>query len=283
MGADVSAEVALRERAVKALQNLSTNLTNQDQIRAGGGFLSLQSLVADDKVPKSLRRAAESTLRNLDSGYVSRMLQSGSSLPENWDVAVEFSQRLLVATDSAPLQQTIRREILLARPTHGVEIRFIDCVEHPCHGQRGLFATKMIPKGARIVQYTGVIKRRILGDVCNDYLFAIRGTDLDIDSQHVGNESRYVNDCEGTGSTRNVQFKEDWVASMGPTPPQSACLPASRCVLLDELVVWVEALRTIKPGEELLIRYGSQFGFDSVEHGRSDDCESHSASGNEDF
>lgn len=64
-------------------------------------------------------------------------------------------------------------------------------------------------------------------------------------AQHAGNESRYVNDHRGVATVKNVQLVEI----------------RSRA---GELQVWMEALRTIHSGEEILTHYGSRYSVEEA-------------------
>jgi SET domain-containing protein len=98
------------------------------------------------------------------------------------------------------------------------------------HG-RGVFATRTIPKGARIVEYKG---RRISYDLASElypdevgtpthtFLFEL-DDDIVIDAAQGGNAARWIN---------------------------HSCAP--NCEAVDEEGrIYIEAIRTIRPGEEL--------------------------------
>jgi SET domain-containing protein len=107
------------------------------------------------------------------------------------------------------------------------------------HG-RGMFAVKLIPKGTRIIEYTGerITKaegwRRELarqerarrgGDGCI-YIFELN-TKVDIDGRVLWNTARYINhSCDPNCESQIVRGR-----------------------------VWITALREIRPGEELSYDY----------------------------
>ena len=111
------------------------------------------------------------------------------------------------------------------------------------HG-RGVFAIDTIPKGTRLIEYTGeiitwkVADRRYADDGENGYhtfLFDIDGKRV-IDAAVGGNDARWINhscnpNCEAV-------FYED--ESGNKKKDQ----------------VWIESMRAIKPGEELSYNYG---------------------------
>jgi SET domain-containing protein len=131
--------------------------------------------------------------------------------------------------------------VFAPQPTAGVAIHVVTDQNHPCVGQKGLYAAAALVKGQPVIRYVGVVKRRVAGETGNDYLFGMAGLEVDIDAQLAGNESRYVNDFRGVGDAKNVQLAE-------------------RQAVGGEMEVWFEALRDIAAGEELLTSYGDNFG-----------------------
>jgi len=98
----------------------------------------------------------------------------------------------------------------------------------------GVFATEVIPKGARIFEYTGELisreeenRREIENDKTGvTYIYQLND-DESIDGAHGGNDSRYVN---------------------------HSCDPNVEGVIEGQHIYY-EALRDIKSGEELFIDY----------------------------
>ena len=106
------------------------------------------------------------------------------------------------------------------------------------HG-RGVFATERIPKGTRLIEYTGeiiswkVADRRYADDGSNGYhtfLFDIDGKRV-IDAAVSGNAARWIN---------------------------HSCAPNCQAVGEGDKI-FIDALRTIKTGEELVYDYGFVF------------------------
>lgn len=106
------------------------------------------------------------------------------------------------------------------------------------HG-RGVFATERIPKGARLIEYTGemitwkIADRRYADDGSNGYhtfLFDIDGKKV-IDAAVGGNAARWIN---------------------------HSCAPNCQAVGEGDRI-FIETIRTIKPGEELVYDYGFVF------------------------
>ena len=106
------------------------------------------------------------------------------------------------------------------------------------HG-RGVIATVRIPKGARLIEYTGeiitwkVADRRYADDGSNGYhtfLFDIDGRKV-IDAAVGGNAARWIN---------------------------HSCAPNCRAIGEGDRI-FIEAIRVIKPGDELVYDYGFVF------------------------
>lgn len=101
------------------------------------------------------------------------------------------------------------------------------------HG-KGVFALTRIPAGVRLIEYTGerlteaqVDKRYAKDDNPHTFLFALDGG-MVIDATKGGNSSRWIN---------------------------HSCAP--NCEAVDEDGhIYIETLRTIRPGEELGYNYG---------------------------
>ncbi len=119
-----------------------------------------------------------------------------------------------------------------AAPSPLIEVR-----ESPLHG-KGVFALRSIPRGRRVIEYLGErvshreADRRYDDKDANDnhtFLFIVDGRTV-IDAGVDGNDARFVN---------------------------HACEPNCESVIEDRRV-FIEALRTIKPGEELTYDYQIQ-------------------------
>ena len=111
---------------------------------------------------------------------------------------------------------------------------FFELRESPIQG-RGAFAVRRIRKGTRIIEYTGEridddeADRRYDDDAMDrhhTFLFAVK-KNVVIDAAVGGNAARFIN---------------------------HSCDPNCEAVI-DDGRVWIEALRTIQPGEELAYDY----------------------------
>ncbi len=100
----------------------------------------------------------------------------------------------------------------------------------PIHGQGG-FATRRLPKGARVIEYAGqrITKAESLRR-CEHHNWFIFGLDdeFDLDGNVEWNPARFLN---------------------------HSCAPNSEAVFEDGRV-WIVALRAILPGEEITFNYG---------------------------
>ena len=265
--ADGRASFLDREAACGALQNLASedNTANHTAIRDCGGLEALAELLSEGEGS----RAAAKTLKNLrtdstNAAALDVLAASGKfpgasrdacdfgrhemHLPSNWDNSIRFTDRFLHEGVLDPSSWSIQCALFAPpRPTDTVRIDFITRADHPCVGQRGLFAAVPLCRGATLLRYTGVFKRRSARDENqnSDYRYALKNLagcdiDIDIDAEHAGNESRFINDYRGTGAARpNVQFTESRVAG--------------------NLEVWVEVTQAIDVNEEILITYGSNY------------------------
>jgi SET domain-containing protein len=114
------------------------------------------------------------------------------------------------------------------KPASRIEVR-----ESGVHG-RGLYATKPIPKGALIIEYTGkrVLWENVPDDLADSHTFLFgldNGTDV-IDPTTGGNEARWIN---------------------------HSCDP--NCEAIEENGrIFIYALRDLQPGEELFYDYALQ-------------------------
>ena len=100
----------------------------------------------------------------------------------------------------------------------------------PIHG-RGAFATRFMPKGARVIEYAGerITKaeslRRCQGQ--NWFIFGL-DEEFDLDGNVEWNPARFLN---------------------------HSCTPNAEAVY-DDSRVWIVALRDVQPGEEITFNYG---------------------------
>jgi SET domain-containing protein len=121
------------------------------------------------------------------------------------------------------------RRCARSAPTNGSYVK----VRHsPIHG-RGVFATRIVPQGTRIIEYTG--KRMAWADVPNDdgdphtFIFSLDDGRV-INAAINGNEARWIN---------------------------HSCDPNCEAVGEDD-GIFIYALKEIRPGEELFYDYALQ-------------------------
>ena len=246
--ADATVGGAVRARAARGLQNLAGPALAREAYLAAAAVEAVEALAqCDDAQAAQAGAAALAALRGGDGAPAPLHV-----LPAGWERSVEFTQRLLSPADLSKAMRPVTRALYSPRPTPGVEIRVLEA--GPCRGCRGLFASRPFVPGERIVRYCGLAQPRGAGSGPSDYLFALRGVAVDIDATRAGNESRYANDCRGTGCARNAQFVEAWGDADGRPAVESAAAPPSL-----SLAVWIEALRPIAAGEEILVSYGAHY------------------------
>src|SRR5687768_8482462 len=104
---------------------------------------------------------------------------------------------------------------------------------------KGLFAKEFIPKGSRIVEYKGKITtwKEVDGrDGNNGYIYYIKRSHVIDASSNSKSMARYANDANGlhrvNGLRNNARYAEDG------------------------LKVYIEAVRDIPAGAEILVDYG---------------------------
>ncbi|EJD04288.1 uncharacterized protein FOMMEDRAFT_70390, partial [Fomitiporia mediterranea MF3/22] len=166
--------------------------------------------------------------------------------PSRWPTDLEY----LRSTSYAPM---IPLDILqyikgngpttLSTTKPHVMIRRIDSTMHPAHGQMGLFASKKIPPGTRIIDYFGEVHTNERPS--SDYdlsLYRVHGDGgviVNIDAARMGNEARFINDYRGIRPKPNALFKE-------------------RRTEQGELRMSVYSAdnEAIKKGDEILVSYG---------------------------
>ena len=115
------------------------------------------------------------------------------------------------------------------KPAGRIEVR-----ESRVHG-RGVYATKPIHKGARIIEYTGkrVLWESVPHDTGNPHTFLFgldNGTEV-IDPATGGNEARWIN---------------------------HSCEPNCEAIEEEDERIFIYALRNLQPGEELFYDYALQ-------------------------
>lgn len=105
---------------------------------------------------------------------------------------------------------------------------------------KGLFAERTFRKGEPIVQYTGehisvaAFDQRYGSDSLGAYGITLNDTTVIDAAATSAGVARYACDYHGSGSKANAQYESD------------------------DREVWIIALRTIKPGEEIYTDYGTE-------------------------
>lgn len=107
---------------------------------------------------------------------------------------------------------------------------------------KGLFTKKLIPKGTRILEYTGTIttwKDVDHKDGTNGYIFFVKKSHVIDASQHPDSLARFANDAAGLvkikGITNNAEYVEEGVR------------------------VFLEAKKEIPAGAEIFVSYGKEY------------------------
>ena len=105
----------------------------------------------------------------------------------------------------------------------------------------GLFTSKFIPKGSRIVEYKGRIRtwKDVENEDDNFYIFYVNENHIIDASRIKKSPARFINDAKGMqkikGLNNNAQF------------------------VVDGLRVFVEAIKDIPAGSEIFLGYGKEY------------------------
>lgn len=114
---------------------------------------------------------------------------------------------------------------------------------------KGLFTKKFIEKGTRIVQYKGknTVWKAIQQQEFNGYVYYIK-RDLVIDARNYTKTfGRYANDAKGINKLKKLNNNSHYVE--------------------DGQKVFIEALKDINAGEEILVSYGKEY-WDAVKYNK---------------
>lgn len=96
----------------------------------------------------------------------------------------------------------------------------------------GLFATSLIPKGKRIIEYFGpLIPNEEVEKSSRKYFFGVN-TKWSIDGSPRSNIARYIN---------------------------HSCTPNAEAIVTQRRRVWIWSTKKIKPGEEITYDYGKEY------------------------
>ena len=107
---------------------------------------------------------------------------------------------------------------------------------------KGLFTKKPIAKGTRIVEYKGIVttwKEVDDDNGRNGYIYYINRNHVINAKPLTKTFGRYANDAEGLKKIKEVKNNARYV--------------------IDGLRVYIEAIKDIAPGGEILVRYGKEY------------------------
>lgn len=108
---------------------------------------------------------------------------------------------------------------------------------------KGLFTTKPIPKGTRIVEYKGKIntwKEASNGKTFNGYIYYVNKDHVIDAKKTVDALARYANDARGLSKIEGLSNN-------------------SKYVLDDDNRVYIESFRNIEAGSEIFVGYGKEY------------------------
>ena len=106
---------------------------------------------------------------------------------------------------------------------------------------KGLFTTKLITKGTRIVEYKGRIRtwKDVENEDENYYIFHVTDEHVIDASSYKKSPARFINDAKGLKKIKGIINNSKFV--------------------IDGLRVFVEATRDIAEGSEILLSYGKEY------------------------
>lgn len=179
-----------------------------------------------------------------------------SPVPHGWPPEVEYteatywsdvSEALRFSPQTAAIRRKGKRKAVCS--ADDFRLRMIISEQHPCCGERGTFANRNILAGETLFNYTGHIRVVMQGEPdtnASKYLLILhsddrRGLYVDIDAEHAGNMSRFVNDYHGLTNQPNARFCPYFDPYTG------------------EKCIQVESTMPIKTDEEVLADYGSKY------------------------
>lgn len=100
----------------------------------------------------------------------------------------------------------------------------------------GLFTTELIPRGKKIIEYTGpLISTEELNKRRGKYFFRVN-TKWSINGSHRSNSARYIN---------------------------HSCMPNAEAIISGKRI-WIWSIKVIKAGEEITIDYGEEYFDDHI-------------------
>ena len=106
---------------------------------------------------------------------------------------------------------------------------------------KGLFTNIFIPKGTRIVEYKGRLTtwREVENDYKNGYIYSINANNVIDAKTYKKALGRYANDASGSGRKKGLANNSQYVA--------------------DGLKIFIEAVKDIPAGSEILVSYGKEY------------------------
>ena len=108
---------------------------------------------------------------------------------------------------------------------------------------KGLFTTKFIPKGTRIVEYKGKVttwEEASSGRSFNGYIYYVNKNHV-IDAKKTLNAlARYANDARGLSKIEGISNNSKYVQD-------------------DDNRVYIESFRNIEAGDEIFVGYGKEY------------------------
>ena len=113
---------------------------------------------------------------------------------------------------------------------------------------KGLFTKKAIPKGTRIVEYKGKIstwKEVDIDEGRNGYIYYINRNHVIDARPWVKALGRYANDAKGITRVKGINNNSNYV--------------------VDDMRVYIEAVKDIPSGAEILVDYGKEY-WDVIRH-----------------
>jgi len=115
---------------------------------------------------------------------------------------------------------------------------------------KGLFTNKFIPKGTRIVEYKGKAttwKDVNIDEGRNGYIYYINRSHVIDARPYPKYLGRYANDAQGMSKVKGITNNSRYVADM------------------DTMRVYIEAVKDIPVGSEILVQYGKEY-WDVIKH-----------------
>jgi hypothetical protein len=105
----------------------------------------------------------------------------------------------------------------------------------------GLYTKKAIPKGTRIVEYKGRITtwKEVMHDSDNGYIFTVNANHVIDALPHTKALARYANDARGLVRVKGITNNSIYVS--------------------DGLKVYIESVKDIPAGGEILVGYGKDY------------------------